>query len=220
VGATGGDDGLRKAREMKPLAITLDIMMPQKDGWEVLYELKADPVTRDIPIIILSIVDQKARGFHLGAFDYLSKPFDFEAILATLKRIPKTGNRILVVDDDPTVVDLVRQLLEGQPFQIDAAADGREALTAIAAQKPDIILLDLLMPGMDGFGVIKGLRQDPAWRRIPVVVLTAKTLTEEEKSLLREQPIKVIGKQDLEVERLLYELWDALGVQRGSQPIR
>ena len=90
VGAAGGDDGLQKARKMKPLAITLDIMMPRKDGWEVLYELKADPVTRDIPIIILSIVDQKARGFHLGAFDYLSKPFDVEAILNTLKRIPKT----------------------------------------------------------------------------------------------------------------------------------
>jgi len=89
LGAAGGDEGLRKARKMKPLAITLDIMMPQKDGWEVFYELKADPVTRDIPIIILSIVDQKARGFHLGAFDYLSKPFDAEAILATLKRIPK-----------------------------------------------------------------------------------------------------------------------------------
>ena len=220
VGATGGDDGLRKARKMKPLAITLDIMMPQKDGWEVLYELKADPVTRDIPIIILSIVDQKARGFHLGAFEYLSKPFDFEAILATLKRISKTGNRILVVDDDPTVVGLVRQLLEGQPFEIDAAADGREALTAIAAQKPDIILLDLLMSGMDGFGVIKGLRQNPAWRRIPVIVLTAKTLTADEKSLLRERPIKVIGKQDLEVEKLLYELWGALGVHRGSQPNR
>jgi signal transduction histidine kinase/CheY-like chemotaxis protein len=220
VGATGGDDGLRKARKMKPLAITLDILMPQKDGWEVLYELKADPVTRDIPIIILTIVDQKARGFHLGAFDYLSKPFDAEAILATLKRIPKTGNRILVVDDDPKVVDLVRQLLEGQPFEIDAASDGRKALATIAAQSPDIILLDLLMPGMDGFEVIKGLQQDPARRRIPVVVLTAKTLTEEEKSLLRERAIKVIGKQDLEVERLLYELWDALGVHRGSQPNR
>jgi len=117
-------------------------------------------------------------------------------------------------------VDLVRQLLKDQPFEIETASDGRKAIAAIAAQRPDIILLDLLMPGMDGFGVIKWLQQDPARRKTPVVVITAKTLTEEEKSLLRERAIKVIDKQDLEVERLLYELRDSLEVHQGTQPNR
>jgi CheY-like chemotaxis protein len=134
--------------------------MPHKDGWQILHELKADPLIRDIPVIVLSIVDNKALGYRLGALDYLLKPFDREAILAALAHIPPQQGRLLVVDDDPQVVDLVRQLLEGEPHEIVAAADGQEALEAIAQKRPAVILLDLLMPRMDGFTVIEQLQQD------------------------------------------------------------
>src|SRR6185503_6766543 len=124
VGALNGAEGLHKARELRPFAITLDIMMPHKDGWEVLHELKADPATKNIPIIVVSIVDNKDLGYRLGAFDYLLKPFDRDAIAAALARISPREGLVLVVDDDPHVVDLVRQLLEDDPYEIMAAADG------------------------------------------------------------------------------------------------
>src|SRR6266571_2301272 len=154
VGALSGQEGLQKARQLRPFAITLDIMMPNKDGWEVLHELKADPATKDIPIIVVSIVDNRELGYRLGASDYLLKPFDRDAVVAALARIAPHHGRLLVVDDDPQVVDMVRQLLEGEPYQVEAAGDGQEALEAISRRRPDVILLDLLMPRMDGFTVI------------------------------------------------------------------
>ena len=133
VGATSGEEGFQQARTLRPFAITLDILMPHKDGWQLLHDLKSDAATQDIPIIVLSIVDNKPLGYQLGAFDYLLKPFDRETILAALARIPPQRGRLLVVDDDPQVVDLVRQLLEGEPYEVMAAADGQEALEAISA---------------------------------------------------------------------------------------
>ena len=198
VGATSGEEGLQQARALRPFAITLDILMPHKDGWQLLHELKADAATRDIPIIVLSIVDNKALGYQLGAFDYLLKPFDREAILAALARIPPQRGRLLVVDDDPQVVDLVRQLLEGEPYEVMAAADGQEALEAISQQRPDIVLLDLLMPRLDGFAVIEHLRQDPQYRQLPVIVLTAKTLTAAEYARLDQSVRTVIQKRGLD----------------------
>ena len=160
VGASNGADGLRLARELKPSAITLDIVMPETDGWQVLHGLKADPATRDIPVLLLSVVDQKDLGYRLGAADYLLKPFERDDLLAALHRVAPRCRRLLVVDDDPHVADLVRQSLEDEPYQIDAAGDGLAALEAIAQRRPDVILLDLLMPRMDGFEVIASLQQD------------------------------------------------------------
>ena len=136
VGALSGQEGLQKARELRPLAITLDILMPHQDGWQVLYELKTEPVTRAIPVIVLSIVDNKALGYRLGACDYLLKPFDRETILTALAHMSPPQGCLLVVDDDPQVVDLVCQLLEGEPYEIIAAADGQEALEVIAHRHP------------------------------------------------------------------------------------
>ncbi len=215
VGALSGAEGLQKARELRPFAITLDIMMPHKDGWEVLHELKADPATKDIPIIVVSIVD---LGYRLGAFDYLLKPFDRDAIATALARISPREGRILVVDDDPHVVDLVRQLLEDDPYEVMAAADGQEALDAIARRRPDVILLDLLMPNMDGFAVIEHLQQDPEWRLIPVIVLTAKTLTAAEETLLEQSVVKVVQKRGLDRAAFIQELRSALGSCRGPGP--
>jgi signal transduction histidine kinase/CheY-like chemotaxis protein len=215
VGATSGEEGLQQARALRPIAITLDILMPQKDGWQILHELKADTATRDIPVIVLSIIDNKDLGYRLGAFDYLLKPFDREGILAALAHIPPQQGRLLVVDDDPQVVDLVRQLLEGEPYEVVAATDGQGALEAIAQKRPDIILLDLLMPEMDGFAVIEHLQRDSQSRQIPVIVLTAKTLTAAEHALLEQSVRTVIQKRGLDRDTLIQELRGLLQAYRG-----
>jgi CheY-like chemotaxis protein len=217
VGTLTGDEGVRLAHELKPFAVTLDITMPNRDGWEVLHALKAAPDTKDIPIIVVSIVDNKELGYRLGAFDYLLKPFDRETVLTALARIGPPHGRVLVVDDDPRVVDIVRQLLEGEPYEIAAAADGQEALDAIAGQRPDVILLDLLMPRMDGFTVLEHLRQDPEQRSIPVIVLTAKTLTVLEQTTLERTVRAIIHKGGLDRDHFIEELRSALHAYRDDR---
>ncbi|HLF02619.1 MAG TPA: response regulator, partial [Anaerolineales bacterium] len=214
IGATSGEEGLAKAKAIRPNLITLDVMMPDKDGWQVLYELKANPATHDIPVIMLTIVDKKPLGLQLGAADYLVKPFDSQAMLAALQRITRANGgqhpkRLLVADDDPSVIDMVRQLL-GEQYEIVSAADGVAALEAAARTRPDGILLDLLMPRLDGFGVIEQLQQNPEHRAIPIIVLTAKSLTADERARLKENVAQVIQKQGLEGEALLGELRKAL----------
>jgi PAS domain S-box-containing protein len=218
VGALSGQEGLQKARELRPLAITLDILMPQQDGWQILHELKVDATTRAIPVIVLSIVDNKALGYRLGACDYLMKPFDRETILTALAQVPPRQGRLLVVDDDPQVIDLVGQLLEGEPYEIMSVADGEAALEAIAHRRPDVILLDLLMPHMDGFALIEQLEQAPLSQQIPVIVLTAKTLTAAEQTLLEQSVRTVIQKRGLDRETLIQELRGLLHAYRGQTP--
>ncbi|HEY6041365.1 MAG TPA: response regulator, partial [Anaerolineae bacterium] len=215
IGAHSGNQGLELARELKPYAITLDIMMPHKDGWEVLHDLKSDAATRDIPVILLTIIDKKSLGFQLGAVDYVTKPFNGDDILNALRHLTQVNNgveprHLLVVDDDPNVIEMVRQLLEGSSYRLETAADGQAALDAISKAKPDAILLDLLMPHVDGFTVIERLRQDPETASIPVVVLTAKTLTAEEFVRLNESVAKVMQKQGLNAGGLVEELRRAL----------
>jgi len=221
VGATDGEEGLRKARALEPLAIILDILMSPRDGWQVLRELKADVATRDIPVVVLSIVDDKDMGYRLGAFDYLVKPFDQETILSALARIaPVSKDRrqvqLLVVDDDPQVVDLVRQLLEDEPYKVRSASDGQEALETISWHRPDIILLDLLMPRLDGFGMLEQLRQTPQYSDIPVIILTAKTLAPDELAQLQQSVSKVVQKRGLRREVLIQELRSALRAYRQN----
>ena len=214
VGALGGEEGIAKAKALHPNVITLDVMMPNKDGWQVLYDLKTDPATSDIPVIMLTIVDKKPLGYELGATDYLLKPFDTNAVLAALQRIThlnggKPLRRLLVADDDPDVVDLVTQLV-GDQYEMESARDGVEALAAIERERPDVLLLDLLMPGLDGFGVIERLRQNPEHRTIPVVVLTAKSLTADEIANLNSSVARVIQKQGLAGDALIREIEGAL----------
>jgi CheY-like chemotaxis protein len=218
VGACDGEEGINKARAIRPDSIVLDVIMPHKDGWQVLYELKADPSTRDIPIILLSVVDQKNLGYRLGAADYLIKPFERETLLTALSRTAGHCGRLLVVDDDPNVADMVRQLLEGESCTIDVARDGREALRAIAERPPDAVLLDLLMPGLDGFAVLEQLQADPGRRDIPVIVLTAKELTREESALLERRTLAVVEKRGLERNALLREVRRALSAVRQPEP--
>jgi CheY-like chemotaxis protein len=214
VGATSGEEGVARAKDIRPHVITLDVMMPTKDGWQVLYELKRDPATRDIPVIMLTIVDKKPLGYELGAADYLLKPFDTDAIVAALRRVAHRNGgqqpkRVLVADDDPNVLDMVRQLI-GEQYELSSAGDGMDALAAIARDRPDVILLDLLMPRLDGFGVIEQLRQNPAHKSIPIVVLTAKSLSDAETAGLKSSVANVIRKQGLAGEALIREIEGAL----------
>jgi signal transduction histidine kinase/DNA-binding response OmpR family regulator len=218
VGALSGEEGIRKAKEMKPFAITLDILMPHKDGWEVLNDLKVDPVTRHIPIIVLSIIDDRQLGFSLGASDYLVKPIEKDTILAALERT--TGaptNRVLVVDDEPAAVDLITQLLEDEGYQIKGVSSGEEALRALEAEAPDIILLDLLMPEMDGFEVIERIKANPGWKDIPIVVVTAKDLTDSDWQFLRQRVDKIIRKSGLDRETLVGEVQGLLREYTASR---
>ncbi len=210
VGATSGEAGLALARRLKPRAITLDLVMPGLSGWDILARLKQDPETRGIPVILVTVVDQRERGLRLGAADYLVKPFAREDLLSALARNAGGGRRVLVVDDDPAVADLVRQLLEETAFAIDAAGDGAEALAQIARGRPDVMLLDMLMPEIDGFGVLDALREDAGLRGLPVIVLTAKDLTDAERADLAERTRAVILKTGLDRETLMRELRRAL----------
>ncbi|MEJ2012652.1 MAG: response regulator, partial [Anaerolineales bacterium] len=209
VGACSTEEGLRLARELHPFAITLDIMMPGKDGWQVLHELKSDPGTREIPVILLTIVDKTELGYQLGADDYLVKPLEEGALVAALQRI-RTDHQsgaelnLLVVDDDEDILDLMRQLLEGQPYRVASAVDGQEALEALDSDPPDLIMLDLLMPRMDGFEFLEALRE--SGHSIPVIVLTAKTLTASDSDLLEGRVQGILRKNGLDQKRLLEEL--------------
>jgi CheY-like chemotaxis protein len=213
VGAASGEEGLRKARELRPRAITLDIIMPGADGWQVLHALKTDPLTRDIPVILISIVDHKELGFRLGATDYVVKPFDREALIGAVARVAPDCQRILVVDDDPNVVELVRQLLEGERCTIDWAPDGAAGLERIVQAPPGLILLDLLMPRMDGLAFLDALQTDAAHKDIPVVVLTSKSLDSADRGMLKERVLGLIKKHGLDREALIREIRRALPVE-------
>jgi GAF domain-containing protein/CheY-like chemotaxis protein/anti-sigma regulatory factor (Ser/Thr protein kinase) len=215
VGAANGDEGIAKAKELRPAAITLDVMMPNKDGWQVLHDLQSDPETNAIPVILLTIVDKKPLGYQLGAADYLLKPLDADAVQNALERVTRRNRgiapkRLLVVDDDPQVLDLIRQLLHDK-YQIETAADGLAALEAVVYWKPDAILLDLMLPRLDGFGVLEKLRADEPFRRLPVVILTAKTLSADETAQLNARAQQIIHKQGLDAELLMRNLQNVMG---------
>ncbi|MDP1762187.1 MAG: response regulator, partial [Deltaproteobacteria bacterium] len=178
-----GEEGLRLARELQPDVITLDVMMSGLDGWAVLTELKADPALADIPVVMLTIVDNKNLGYALGASDYLTKPIQRERLLAVLgkyRRHPQPGP-VLVVEDDSDTQEILRRLLVKEGCEVIAAENGRVALERLAESRTMLILLDLMMPEMDGFQFIERVRQHKNWRTIPIVVVTAKDLTKEDR---------------------------------------
>jgi PAS domain S-box-containing protein len=214
VGARNGSDGLELARKGHPDAILLDIVMPGADGWHVLHDLKVDSDTCQIPVVFLTIVDKKALGLELGAAAYLLKPLDPAEVRETLNQVTNGTMypiHILVVDDDPHVADMLRQFLPEADFHLDSALDGLAGLDAIEAHQPDILLLDLLMPRLDGFGVIEKLRADPKTSNLPIVVLSAKDLTSSEATRLKETVAGVVKKQGIEGRVLVDEINHALG---------
>jgi PAS domain S-box-containing protein len=191
--ARTGPEALKMARDLKPVAITLDILLPQVDGWEVLNRLKADEATRNIPVIVVSVVDNPALGRALGAFDYFVKPVDGKALLSRLGQYTFTNKvksepvRVLVVDDEQANLDLLEALLEPAGFGVIRAGGGQEGIDLARSQMPNLILLDLMMPDLTGFDVVEALRADEATRSIPIMVLTAKALTEDDKRALNGQ---------------------------------
>ena len=205
--ATGGEDGLRLARELRPDAITLDVMMPGMDGWAVLSALKADPDLADIPVIMLTIVDDKNLGYALGASDYLTKPLDRERLLSVLNKYRREAP-VLVVDDDATLRELLRRILEGAGYTVVEAENGRIALERLRTMAPGVILLDLMMPEMDGFEVVAEMRRHEAWRTIPIVVVTAKELTVEDRQRLNGYVERVLEKGAYSRDTLLAEVRD------------
>ena len=184
--ASGGAEGLALAKEHQPELITLDVMMPSMDGWAVLSALKADPATAEIPVVMMTMVDDKPMGFALGASDYLTKPIDKSRVLqAVSRRIAHHGDDVLVVEDDPMAADIVRRTLEAAGRPSRHARNGREALRLVHEARPSLIVLDLMMPEMDGFAFLDALRMEgPEFAAIPVVVLTAKDLTADERGML------------------------------------
>jgi len=181
-----GVAGLKRARELRPVAITLDIVMPDIDGWTVIAALKGDPELADIPVIIVSIVDEARRGVALGAVGYLTKPIERDKLLAVLDRF-RAGQRptsVLVVEDDADQREAIRAILAGQGWSVREAADGRMALQALEQDSPDVVLLDLLMPEVDGFQVVAAMQENARWRNIPVIVVTALALSPDDRQRL------------------------------------
>jgi signal transduction histidine kinase/CheY-like chemotaxis protein/putative methionine-R-sulfoxide reductase with GAF domain len=197
VAAHGGQEGLRLVRELRPAAVTLDIMMPDIDGWTVLAAIKGDPALASIPVVLMSIVDQKNRGYALGAADYLVKPVDRSTLVATLRSIcGASAGHALLVDDDEMVRRSVRQALEPIGWKVTEAENGQVAVDSRMSAKPDVIILDLMMPEMDGFEFMDELRGRPDWQDIPIVVITAKDLTEADRDRLNGGVERIIQKSD------------------------
>ncbi|MDQ3945845.1 MAG: response regulator [Actinomycetota bacterium] len=206
VTATGTGDGLRLARELHPDAITLDLELPGLEGWSLLSTLKSDPELGEVPIVVLIVAGDHAAA-PLGATDYLTKPVDRDRLAAVLRRYCVDHQApVLVVDDDPATREMLRRMLEREGFPVTEAADGRAGLERVGEHRPSLVLLDLLMPGMDGFGFLAELQVRPEWRAIPVVVVTAKDLSAEEQAMLSGRVAEVLRKGAYTRERLLAEV--------------
>lgn len=205
--ATDGEAAIAKAAEIKPFAITLDIMLPKKDGWQVLKALKANPDLQSIPVIIVSITEERQLGFGLGAVDHLVKPIDKTALLASLRSLhlpERDGSvRILIIDDDPRAIRLLSNALESEGYDVLKAYGGQEGIDLAVAEAPALIILDLAMPEVDGFQVVKRLAEDPEACDIPIVICTAMDLTNEEKDRLNGQIQSVIEKTGNVRQKLL-----------------
>jgi signal transduction histidine kinase/DNA-binding response OmpR family regulator/HAMP domain-containing protein len=195
VQARGGDEALELARKLRPDAITLDVLMPKKDGWTVLGALKADPVLRDIPVVMVTVAPDRGIGLSLGAAEVMTKPVDRGQLTALLRQLLSRDGPILVVEDDLATRETVRHTVEKLGLTVAEVTNGRLALTWLAENSaPALILLDLMMPEMDGFEFLDTLNRRPDWRHIPVVVITAKQLTTAERALLAGRTRIVIRK--------------------------
>lgn len=211
--ALSAQDGLTRARELRPAVITLDVLMPSMDGWTVLAALKSDPDLANIPVIMLTLLDNQNIGYTLGASDYLLKPIDRSRLLCVLRQYcseftltPLTQDgpapSILIVEDDSITRDMVRTMLEDEGWQVLEARNGREGLEQLESHRPGLILLDLMMAEIDGFGFVAALQKREEWRSIPIVVVTAKDITEAESQRLQGQVKQILEKGAYSCEEL------------------
>lgn len=207
VTASSGEEGIRLANEERPDVITLDVMMPRMDGWTVLSRLKDDPATSDIPVILITMSDDDDLGYALGAAEFLTKPIERQRLLDLLTRlVPGQEERILIVDDDAQTRDLLRSSIEKAGFMAEEATNGREAVERLDEVEPALILLDLMMPEMNGFEFLAELRGHPRWANVPVIVITSKDLSAEERSVLTGDVQRVLMKGAYSRESLFDEV--------------
>ncbi|WP_309120565.1 response regulator [Paenibacillus sp.] len=206
--ADNGQLGLELAKELRPKAICLDILMPGMDGWSVLSQLKNDPDVADIPVVIWSLTSDTQLGYTLGASEYLVKPVERERLIKVMEKYVtgREERRVLVIEDDATTSELMNKLLVKEGYSVTQARNGRFALEAMELQTPALILLDLMMPEMDGFQFITELRKRDAWRDVPIVVVTAKTITSEDRKKLNGYVRNIVQKGAIDFKSLLAEI--------------
>lgn len=206
--AASGEQGLELARARKPDIITVDIIMPGQDGWSVLNSLKADKGLQNIPVVLVSMLDEKPLGFSLGAADYIVKPIDWERLSGTLQKLRAElpSNEVLIVEDDAAMRDMLTRQLEKQTWSVRAAENGRVALEVLKTHTPGIVLLDLMMPEMDGFAFLEEFRRNKDWQHIPVIVVTAKDLSREDLAQLEGRIRKVVQKSAQTMDEVVAEI--------------
>jgi adenylate cyclase len=213
ITASGGREGLKRAKSHHPIAITLDVIMPDLDGWTVLSALRGDPALADIPVIMVTIVDERRQALVLGAVGYLTKPIDRDTLVTLIGRFraPAGPTRVLVVEDDSVQRERIRAWLEPEQWLICEAENGRIALDRLAESPPDVILLDLMMPEMDGFELVAAIQQHPQWRRIPVMVITARDLSAEDRARLNSGIETVLTKESFSPADLIERVRQVVG---------
>ena len=217
-----GADAVKHVRELEPFAVILDIMLPGKNGWQILQELQSDDTTQDIPVIILSIIDNRDLGFALGATDYLIKPVKKETLLEKLHElnlVKSKGRRpvnILCIDDNEGVRELLKEILETEGYDVISATTGKDGVTKALHYRPDLVILDLLIPDMDGFELSQALKSNAATADIPIIVLTAKDITVEERLRLVGNTESIMQKSCFSKEDLLAHIRDL----EATYPVR
>jgi CheY-like chemotaxis protein len=210
---------VRRVAELKPFAVTLDIMMPGVDGWQVLTDLKSNPETRDIPVMICSIIEEQERGFTLGAADYLVKPILEEDLVHALDRLNRDGtiHEVLVIDDNPNDLNLIgKMLIDNGRYQPMLAEGGEKGWEMILSRKPQAVILDLFMPNMDGFKILENMRLNKGLSDIPVIIVSGGDLTASQRKQLEEYGQQLLSKNGLSEKELIASLESAL--QRAKAP--
>jgi CheY-like chemotaxis protein len=213
VALTDPSKARERVRQLKPYAVTLDIMMPGYDGWQVINDLKSDPETRDVPVIICSILEQEEKGFNLGAADYLVKPIIEDDLINALNRLNNDGSirEVLVIDDDPDDLRLIGKLLNQHGrYKPVLAEGGEQGWEAITTRTPHAVILDLFMPKMNGFNILEKMRSTDSLRDIPVLIITGGDLTPEQHEQLNNFGKNLLKKGSLNEEDLLATLDRAL----------
>jgi PAS domain S-box-containing protein len=218
VTAAGGEEGLRLAEQLKPMAITLDVLMPRMDGWSVLKAIKADPDLAQTPVIVVTMLNDRSMGYALGATEYLTKPVDRERLLEILRTYHSetTPQSVLVVEDDAGTREMIRRVLEKEGWAVDEAANGQVALDRMAGASPSLIVLDLIMPVMDGFEFAMRVRKVEAWHDIPIIVVTAKDITEEDRRRLDGGVVAVLQRGAYGREELLERVRELIAMYTGG----
>jgi DNA-binding response OmpR family regulator len=210
--ARDGAEGIEKAKTLKPNLITLDMIMPIKDGWQVLKELKRHPICKEVPIIIISITDEKKLGFSMGAIHYFVKPVNKEELLNAIQKIPlrtfkqKKHPKVLIIDDDRTAAELIQVMLEAEGYEVIKTMNGREGVRLAESEDPDLIILDLIMPEVSGFNVAYQLKQQAKTRKTPIIILTSMEVDEDTKEQMQGFISSIMSKSRFTKKDLLREI--------------